>query len=115
MIGASFTYAQDYPDTIYYESGLIRAGKIFDEDILYIKYLYLHKSGKEKTKVANKAGLIKYTIGDQSSSRFSNYTSKKRPPGMKNRYMTTNKARAIILGATGSVLALFTCLIILGN
>ncbi|MFT6245515.1 MAG: hypothetical protein ACJA0U_002542 [Salibacteraceae bacterium] len=75
LIVASFTYAQDLSDTIYYKSGKVRAGKIYQESRSAIKYEYLNNNNKIRKTFVRKIFLNAYTVGNEQNSIASNYTS----------------------------------------
>jgi hypothetical protein len=75
LIGADFIYSQDLTDTIYYKSGIVRAGIIYKENKHSIKYKYRNDNGKIRKTLVRKMFLNCYTVGDKQNSVASNYTS----------------------------------------
>lgn len=77
ILGAHLTFGQEYTDTIYYKTGMVRSGQIFKETKNSIKYNYLGKNGRIITTTARKSMLNKFTVGDENSSVASNFVSDK--------------------------------------
>lgn len=75
LIVASFTYAQDLTDTIYYKNGTVRHGIIYKETNSAIKYQYINDNGRVMNSFVRKTFLNSFTVGDKSSSVASDYTS----------------------------------------
>ena len=76
LIGSTTSFSQsEYTDTIYYKTGMIRAGIIFKESNTAIRYNYLNNRGKVITTSARKSMLNKYTIGDKENSVATDFTS----------------------------------------
>ena len=75
LISAHLTFGQDYSDTIYYKTGMVRSGQIFRETKNTIKYNYVGNNGRVITMTARKSMLNKFTVGDENSSVASNFES----------------------------------------
>ncbi|MFT6502054.1 MAG: hypothetical protein ACJASQ_002179 [Crocinitomicaceae bacterium] len=76
LIGSTTSFSQsEYTDTVYYKTGMIRAGIIFKETNTAIRYNYLNNRGKVMTSSARKSMLNKYTVGDKENSVATDFTS----------------------------------------
>lgn len=76
LIGSTTSFGQsEYTDTVYYKTGMIRAGIIFKESKTAIRYSYLNNRGKVMTANARKSMLNKYTVGDKDNSVATDFTS----------------------------------------
>lgn len=75
LLLSNLLYSQDFTDTIYYKSGMVRAGIIYKESKGGISYQYLHSNGKVKTAFVRKAMLNAYNVGDERNSVASDWRS----------------------------------------
>lgn len=108
LIAASLTYSQDLTDTIYYKSGQVRVGRIYQESKSAIKYEYFNDNDKIKKAFTRKIFLNGYTVGDKQNSIASNYTSPN-PVSKEQREEKKEKgkheAQRVGVGVTGVVIA----------
>jgi len=92
IISSSFSFGQNNTDTIYYKSGMVRAGHIYKESKIAIRYTYLSDNGKVKTSSVRKSFLNKYTIGDKHNSVATDFTSKNQSTTIKEAEKHQNKS-----------------------
>ena len=104
LIISTISFSQsEYTDTIYYKTGLIRAGVIFKESKTAIRYNYSNAKGKVMTTFARKSMLNKYTVGDKVNSVATDFTSTNLSPtvqsgGDPNNERKSNSAAPLVVG-----------------
>lgn len=109
LIVTSLSFGQkEYTDTIYYKTGLIRAGIIWKESNSSIRYNYLNNRGKVMTATVRKSMLNKYTIGDKQNSVATDFTSNNQSTVVENggRQSGGNAPYAVPIIAGGLVIGM---------
>ena len=71
---ANSVFSQEYTDTIYYKSGLVRYGSIIKDTDAMIKYRYENDMGRVMTTSVRKGMVKDYTIGDQPGDMGESFT-----------------------------------------
>ena len=76
LIG-SFSYSQNFSDTIYYNSGKVEVGQIYKVNKFSIRYYKANTKGEVKKIFVRKGFLSSYTIGKEGNDELEGFKPKK--------------------------------------